>query len=171
MRHRLPQTIYDRHTPAQTIPYIDDGIARGIFYMLYCLFCIVSYRNNTVYAAGHVFLENIRRRFDADYGGYMLYIVGCSYRASYTLSIVYSLVCIVICIDIYDMGRVGGQKYTCYLMYLSTSFLPTYRTATISIRIPASRNRSPVLLSTSIPFWEMDIRQSSQVLFIVQVCC
>jgi len=43
----------------------------------------------------------------------MLYIVGCSSYTSYTLSIVYSLILIVILIDIYDMGRVGGQKYTC----------------------------------------------------------
>tara|TARA_R110000737_G_scaffold342897_1_gene368204 strand:+ start:426 stop:866 length:441 start_codon:yes stop_codon:yes gene_type:complete len=80
--------------------------------MLYCLFCYVLYSIITVYAVGDVLSKNIRRRFDTDYGGYIFYIVGCSYRASYTLSIVYSLVCIVILIDIYDMGRVGGQKYT-----------------------------------------------------------
>ncbi len=35
----------------------------------------------------------------------MLYIVGCSSYTSYTLSIVYSLILIVILIDIYDMGE------------------------------------------------------------------
>ena len=80
--------------------------------MLYCLFCYVLYSIITVYAVRDVLFENIRRRFDTDYGGYIFYIVGCSYRASYTLSIVYSLILIVILIDIYDMGRVGGQKYT-----------------------------------------------------------
>ena len=80
--------------------------------MYCCLFCYVLYSIITVYAVGDVLSKNIRRRFDTDYGGYIFYIVGCSYRASYTLSIVYSLVCIVILIDIYDMGRVGGQKYT-----------------------------------------------------------
>ena len=80
--------------------------------MLYCLFCYVLYSIITVYAVGDVLSKNIRRRFDTDYGGYIFYIIGYCYRASYTLSIVYSLILIVICIDIYDMGRVGGQKYT-----------------------------------------------------------
>lgn len=71
--------------------------------MYCCLFSIVSYRNNTVYAVGDVFLENIRRRFDTDYGVISVVSFVILYRASYTLSIVYSLILIVICIDIYDM--------------------------------------------------------------------
>jgi len=73
--------------------------------MYCCLFCIVLYSSITVYAVGDVLSKNIRRRFDTDYGGYMLYIVGCSSYTSYTLSIVYSLILIVILIDIYDMGE------------------------------------------------------------------
>lgn len=54
--HRRYTTTTDRQTVAHVIPYIAVYIARGIFYMLYCLFSIVSYRNNTVYAVGDVFL-------------------------------------------------------------------------------------------------------------------
>jgi hypothetical protein len=81
--------------------------------MYCCLFCYVLYSIITVYAVGDVFLENIRRRFDTDYRGYIFYIVGCSYRASYTLSIVYSLVCIVILIVIYHMGRDRRAEIYC----------------------------------------------------------
>ena len=80
--------------------------------MYCCLFSIVSYRNIVVYAVGDVLSKNIRRRFDADYGVISVVSFIILYRASYTLSIVFSLVCSIIVIDIYDMGRVGGQKYT-----------------------------------------------------------
>jgi len=94
----------------QTLSATDDTLycrlyCSGIFYMYCCLFCIVLYSSITVYAVGDVLSKNIRRRFDTDYGGYMLYIVGCSSYTSYTLSIVYSLILIVILIDIYDMGE------------------------------------------------------------------
>ena len=69
--------------------------------MYCCLFLVVLYRNNTVYAVGDVLSKNIRRRFDADYGVISVVSFVILYRASYTLSIVYSLILIVICIDIY----------------------------------------------------------------------
>jgi hypothetical protein len=99
----LYTTTTDEQTVAHVIPCIAVYIARGIFYMYCCLFSIVSYRNNTVYAVGDVLWKNIRRRFDADYDAISVVSFVILYRASYTLSIVYSLFLIVILIDIYDM--------------------------------------------------------------------
>ena len=39
--------------------------------MYCCLFCYVLYSIITVYAVRDVLFENIRRRFDTDYGGYI----------------------------------------------------------------------------------------------------
>lgn len=97
--------------------HILHGVLLGYILQVLLLFCIASYSIITVYAVGDVLSKNIRRRFDTDYRGYMLYIVGCSSYTRYTLSIVYSLVCSIILIVVYTV------VYTVITVYSSDLFI------------------------------------------------
>ena len=110
-------------TVAQTIPHIAWSIARGIFYMYCCIFSLFLYRVYTVYAVFAV----LWRCFVICTGGCskcsIIVYHGILYRASYTLPYVYSLIMIVILIDIYQMW---GDRRT-----RDVSPLPVYSIETL----------------------------------------